>query len=690
MGETDLKILKKEFPDKWKYLTKKLAYPYEYFNSIDDYQKPVNNLKKEHFFSKLKNKYPGNEEIQRTMDIIEKFNIKNGEDLTEIYLKSHILLLSCVFEKFIEISINQFDINPLYCVSLPGYTRQCGLKYTGINLQTLQDKDMILLLENNIRGGISSVMGDRYIKSDDNKKILYIDANNLYGHSMSEPLPYDEIKFDKNVELEDILITPDDSDIGYFIEVDLKYPDNIKEKTKCFPFAPMNKKTNPDNFNDYMKEIKPDTYIQTSKLICDWSDKKKYLVHYRMLNFYVRHGMIVDKVHNVISFKQSRWLEKYISFNTQKRNKAKNDFEKDFYILLNNAFYGKTMENIPNRLKIKFIKKDNYREIIKQQSKLTFNGIHKSYDNYDSYTFKQNEVLMDKPIYLGFAVLELRKLLMYETYYDKLQPYFGQENIQCHYMDSVTKDTPILIKENEKIKILRIDEIVDDENWYVDNNIVTSWGYKEFADCNNIQIWTSNGWQNIKKLVRHKTEKDIYRIRTKHGIVDVTEDHSLINIKREIIKPCDLEIEEELLHSFMNFNEPQITFHEIIDKIYNTEPQTLREKEMFIKGFFMGDGSSGIYNYKSGIKYCWHLNNLDFSSNEKLQKFCKDIWDNVNFKIYDIRESSNIYRISSNKKKLALEFDKFYTKNKEKRIPCDILNETIENKKMVLNWILFC
>ena len=171
-------------------------------------------------------------------------------------------------------------------------------------------------------------------------------------------------------------------------------------------------------------------------MISDWSDKKKYLIHYRMLNIYIRHGMIVDKLHNVISFKQNRWLEKYISFNTQKRNKAKNDFEKDFYKLLNNAFYGKTMENVRNRLKMKFVKKDDYIEIIKQQSKLTFNGIHKSYEISDSYTHKQNEVLMDKPIYLGFSLLELSKLLMYEIYYDKLQPYFGQENIQLHYMDT--------------------------------------------------------------------------------------------------------------------------------------------------------------------------------------------------------------------------------------------------------------
>ena len=277
---------------------------------------------------------------------------------------------------------------------------------------------------------------------------MYIDANNLYGHSMSQYLPYDEIKFDNNIKLEDILNTPGNSDIGYFIEVDLNYLNNMKERTKNFPCAPMNKKIDPDNFNDYMKEIKPVTCIQTKKLICDWSDKKNYLIHYRMLKFYIRHGMVVDKVHNIISFKQSKWLEKYISFNTQKRNEAKNDFEKDFYKLLNNAFYGKTMENVRNRLKIKFIKKDDYREIIKHQSKLTFNGIHKSYENCDSYTHKQNEVLMDKPIYLGFSVLELSKLLMYETYYDKLQPYFGQENIQCHYMDC---DSFVLSIETENI-----------------------------------------------------------------------------------------------------------------------------------------------------------------------------------------------------------------------------------------------
>ena len=159
-----------------------------------------------------------------------------------IISKNDVFLLACVFGKFIKVSVNEYGINPLYCVSLPGYTWQCGLKYTEINLQTLQVKDTILILENKIGGSIGSVLSDRYVKSDGYKKILYIDAKNLYGLSISQSLPYDENKTDKNGKLEDILKTPDCSDIGYFIEVDLKQPDNIKEEIKNFPFALENKK----------------------------------------------------------------------------------------------------------------------------------------------------------------------------------------------------------------------------------------------------------------------------------------------------------------------------------------------------------------------------------------------------------------------------------------------------------------
>ena len=137
LDEDDFKILKKEFPDKWQYLNKKLAYPYEYFNNVDDYKKTVNNLRRENFFSKLKSDYPDDDEIERTREIIKLFNIKDGEELTKLYCKSDVILLTDVIKKFVKASFKEFGINPLYCVSLPSYNYQCALKYTDIKQQTL-------------------------------------------------------------------------------------------------------------------------------------------------------------------------------------------------------------------------------------------------------------------------------------------------------------------------------------------------------------------------------------------------------------------------------------------------------------------------------------------------------------------------------------------------------------------------
>ena len=140
-----------------------------------------------------------------------------------------------------------------------------------------------------------------------------------------------------------------------------------------------------------MKKIQPMNYTKSNKVICDWNDKKKYLILYRMLKFYVRHGKRVEKIHKIISFKQSKWLEKYISFNTRKRNRVKNDFGKDFFKLVVNAAFSKLSENVRNCLRLELFKKDDIKNIIKHQSKLTLNGIHKSYENCDSYTFKKTK-----------------------------------------------------------------------------------------------------------------------------------------------------------------------------------------------------------------------------------------------------------------------------------------------------------
>ena len=293
-----------------------------------------------------------------------------------------------------------------------------------------------------------------------------MDTTNLYGHSVIQVLPCDEIEMwhgqsDRYFsKLEEILSNPDDCDNGYFIEVDLRYPDTINKKTKSFPFRPEKKTSPKDKYKDYMKKIKPKIYRKAKKLIGDWTDKKNHLIHYRMFYIYVRLGIKVDKNHELFSCEESNWLEKCTSYNRQRRNEAKNDFEKDFYKLLNNEFFGKTIENVRNRLGFEFIETHENENFINQQSKLTFNGIHKSYENCDSYVFMQNKVLMDKLIYLGLAVLGLSKLPLYETYYDKLQPDFGQENLQLHFVD--TDAFVLSVNTNDIIKDSKILEDIFD------------------------------------------------------------------------------------------------------------------------------------------------------------------------------------------------------------------------------------
>ena len=443
LKDNDYIHLKRHFPNHWKLLKNKLADPYEFYKTLEDYERPIQELLesgKEAYFSRTKNRIPDQEEIDKTNKIIRLFDIKNGRELTELYNKADVILLADIFEKIIRVSILEFGINPLYHISLPGTTWSNGLRYTKIELELIKNVDLFQMFGSGIRGGVSGIFGDRYIKSDIDTVILHVDMNNLYGFAMLLYLPTGNFQIYENASITEsfinkVLNTHDCSDIGYVLMVDLIYPDSIKYKTKNFQLCPENKTNNPDNYTEYMKEHVPKPNRPTSKLICDQTNKEYYIVHYRNLKFFIRMGMINKKVHRIVSFNQSPWLQSYIDYNTQKRVKADSDFMKDYHKNLICSFFGKTMEDVRNRIKVEFLKNTNERKFLKYQSRLDFNGIHKSYLDYDSYTFKSNVVKMEKPIYLGFCILELSKLLMYETYYDRLQNYFGIDCIQIHYQD---------------------------------------------------------------------------------------------------------------------------------------------------------------------------------------------------------------------------------------------------------------
>ena len=395
--------IKEENGFKDKLFKKKLAYPYEYLN-LDNFQERLN-LTKEDYWSTLTQSYPSDDDIKRTQELINKNKIENGRELTMLYLKMDVLQLADVFENFVESSTREYKINPLYSYSLPGYTWKAGLKLTNIKLDYNKCKELLLLLENNIRGGISSVMGNRHVQSDENKQILFIDANNLYGWAMSQYLPTSEFEKLQLPEeyileqiVEDLTHCPDNNEFCYFIECDLEYPAEIKENTKNFPFCPYQTKADPNLFSAYMNNVNQPNYKPSSKLMCDVTNKSKYMIHYRMFKFYLNQGMKVTKIHTIYKFKQSPWLGNYIDHNTQKRTKAKTNFEKDLYKLMNNAFFGKTMENVRDRTNLEFIDHSQIDQIIKRQSKLSFKGIVDHYSKFSVYKFDKEKTVFDKPI----------------------------------------------------------------------------------------------------------------------------------------------------------------------------------------------------------------------------------------------------------------------------------------------------
>ena len=185
------------------------------------------------------------------------------------------------------------------------------------------------------------------------KSITYLDMNNLYGWAMSGYLSYGGFKWLKNVDGFDVNSISEKSSIRYVLEVDLEYPDELHVLHNDYPLAPEKLAIPYDMLSDYCKKIADKYGIKVGdvkKLIPNLGDKTNYVLHYRNLQLYLSLGIKLTKIHKVLKFKQSKWMKKYIDFNTEKRTNAANSFEKDFFKLMVNSVYGKTVK--------KFMKKN--------------------------------------------------------------------------------------------------------------------------------------------------------------------------------------------------------------------------------------------------------------------------------------------------------------------------------------------
>jgi len=432
--------------DKIDLLLQKGVYPYEYMNSnerFDEEQLPPI----EAFYSTLNGTGISKEEYKHAHNIWNTFKLKNMGEYHDLYLRTDVLLLTDVFETFRKTAMQSYKLDPTNgYLTLPNFAWDAMLKQTNVKLEQLTDIDMYIFCEKGIRGGISMV-SHRYAKannpymetydpSKDSSYIMYLDANNLYGGAMSEKLPYGNFNW-RQYGIDDIINYDSDGTTGCIVECDLAYPNELHDFHNDYPLAPETREILADELSPYqlnqLKQHKETHTERLKKLVPNLYNKEKYVVHIRNLQYYIKKGMKLTKIHRVLEFAQKEWLKSYIDFNTQMRTNSKNEFEKDFYKLMNNAVFGKTMENMRTRVNIALYVNEeqaNYQTAKPQYIE------HKVYsENLIAIQQIKKEVELNKPIYVGQTVLDLSKLHMYKFHYEYIKPKY-KEKAQLLFTDT--------------------------------------------------------------------------------------------------------------------------------------------------------------------------------------------------------------------------------------------------------------
>ena len=408
-------------------LYKKGMYPYEYMDSRGRFSE-TRLPDKEKFYSKLNDEHITDEEYAHAQTVWEAFECKPLGYYHDLYVKTDVALLADLFENFRNLCQEQYGLDPAHYFTLPGLSWEALLKKTGVELKLLTDVEMHLFVERGMRRGISMV-SNRYAKANNplvrdcdpskpNKNIMYLDANNLYGWTMSKPLPKRDFKWKRIMPTEeDIIKKKENSKNRWILEVDLEYSAELHEQHNSYPLAPEKKVVKKECMSDYQKRLMKDLELKppdSEKLLLTLDDKSNYVLHYRNLQFYLKQGMKLKRVHRVLEFEQECWMEPYIRMNTEFRKNAKSDFEKNFYKLMNNSVFGKTMENLRNRVDIKIVRSSETDKIRKLVA---------------------SRLLLNKPVYTGMTILDNSKILMYDFFYNKLKKQYGP-NCELLYTDT--------------------------------------------------------------------------------------------------------------------------------------------------------------------------------------------------------------------------------------------------------------
>ncbi|XP_071578660.1 uncharacterized protein [Temnothorax nylanderi] len=386
---------------------------YEYVDSVDKLRE-TELPPREVFYSSLTDETASESDYEHATRVWRRFRVRDLGEYSDLYLKTDVLLLADIFENFRDTCVVSYGLDPAHYYTLPGYTWDAMLRYTGVRFELLTDIDMVLFVERGIRGGLSQCSlryaraNNRHVPTYDSSQpttyLMYYDVNNLYGWAMSESLPYANFQWLDDPENFDVTTVPADSDIGYILEVDLEYPPNLHDVHADLPLCPT--------------RDKPPGKRQ-EKLLATLYDKSRYVTHYQNLQQCLRLGLRLTRVRGVLRFTQSPWLRGYIELNTTLRTRASNEFERNMYKLMNNAVFGKTMENVRDHVDVRLVTRWDGRYGAEAMiAKPNFHSRSVFSENLVAIELRRLEVKFNKPVYVGMCILEISKTRLYEFHYD--------------------------------------------------------------------------------------------------------------------------------------------------------------------------------------------------------------------------------------------------------------------------------
>ena len=398
-------------------LTRKGVYPYSYMDSHDKFleQKlpPIEAYKNDLTGVEL-----AEEEYSFAKEIWDTFKLQNLGQLHDLYLSTDTHLLTDVFNGFRDLAYDVYKLDPAHYLTAPSLSWEAALRVTKVKLQVLDDIDMSLFVDNMMLGGYAAVVehyakaNNKYLDDYEPEKatsyILNTDCTNNYGAAMKMSLPTDGFQWVEDVSMfteEYIKNLEADQPIGYFIEADIEYPDYLHEAHDSFPLGPQTTKIEKDMLSDYQKNLaeKLGTKPGGTKLCLTLNDKEQYTCHYIQLKQMLEMGLKIKKVHRVLQFNQSKWLEPYIDMNTENRRLAQmmgNKCLEALFKLLINAYFGKTCEDV-RQYKTVYLEKDP-EKALKKISKFSFVNC-KQYEDLLAVEMRKTECILNKPRYIGIS-----------------------------------------------------------------------------------------------------------------------------------------------------------------------------------------------------------------------------------------------------------------------------------------------